>query len=432
MPINRNFQGQTYQFPDGTTDEQIENYFTKLSEPKEKRGLLKDISLGAVDGVRDGVQAKIGLVEGIGDTLGDKTNIGGFVFGKEAENGFMEYVSYDEFKERGLKDPLFGKAGEKDAIQLPDFEKDPDTIAGNITKGVSQFLTGWFTGGKLLKGVKATTSTGQLAKSVSRGSIADFQAFDEDTGRLVDIITDQAPELNNPLFEYLSSDPDDTFLEARFKNALEGAGIGGTLEGTFRAFRWYKNKKAQANKQPYNKKQLAEDEKALENISESEIVLNKYRPLPDKLEKEVALNLEKDLEDSIFLGFKDAQKNTRNVSDFNKAIEDLDLSFNFNVRQMIDMDKDGLLSLDGFTKAYNKLIAQKKIVVTDEMVERQARKMYENAGGKLEVDIKELREAIRQAPAKVVAMNSYMNFLQSGMKRMARISSKEPKLNNYY
>ena len=38
------------------------------------------------------------------------------------------------------------------------------------------------------------------------------------------------------------------------------------------------------------------------------------------------------------------------------------------------MDKDGLLSLDGFTKAYNKLIAQKKIVVTDEMVERQARK----------------------------------------------------------
>ena len=110
----------------------------------------------------------------------------------------MEYVSYDEFKERGLKDPLFGKAGEKDAIQLPDFEKDPDTIAGNITKGVSQFLTGWFTGGKLLKGVKATTSTGQLAKSVSRGSIADFQAFDEDTGRLVDIITDQAPDLNNP------------------------------------------------------------------------------------------------------------------------------------------------------------------------------------------------------------------------------------------
>ena len=51
----------------------------------------------------------------------------------------MEYVSYDEFKERGLEDPLFGKAGEQDAIQLL-FEKDPDTIAGNITKNYHNFL----------------------------------------------------------------------------------------------------------------------------------------------------------------------------------------------------------------------------------------------------------------------------------------------------
>ena len=128
-------------------------------------------------------------------------------------------------------------------------------------------------------------------------------------------------DLNNPLFEYLSSDPDDTFYEARFKNALEGAGLGGALEGTFRAFRWYKNKKAQANNEKFNKKQLEEDEKALSSIKEEEIVLNKYKPLPEKLETEVVKNLEKDLEDSIFLGFKDAQKNTKNVGDFNKAIE---------------------------------------------------------------------------------------------------------------
>ena len=432
MPINKKYQNKTYQFPDGTTDEQINAFFETLPEKEtpqsgEKRGLLTDISLGAVDGVRDGVQATIGLVEGIGDTLGEKTNIGGFIFGDEAENGFMEYVSYDEFKERGLKDPLFGKAGEQDAIQLPDFEKDPDTIAGNLTKGVSQFLTGWFTGGKLLKGVKATTGTGQLAKSVARGSIADFQAFDENTGRLVDIITDQAPDLNNPLFEYLSSDPDDTFYEARFKNALEGAGLGGALEGTFRAFRWYKNKKAQANNEKFNKKQLEEDEKTLSSIKEEEIVLNKYKPLPEKLETEVVKNLEKDLEDSIFLGFKDAQKNTKNVGDFNKAIEDLDLSTNFNIRQMVNMDQEGLLSLDAFEKAYSKLIKEKKIVLTDEMVERQARKMYENKSGVLEADILELRDVVKQAPAKVVALNSYLTFLQSSMKRMARISTKEPK-----
>ena len=78
------------------------------------------------------------------------------------------------------------------------------------------------------------------------------------------MLTDFAPELKNPLTDYLESDPDDTWYEARFKNALEGAFLGGALEGTFRAFRWYKNKKAQANGLPHNKEQLKADEKYLE------------------------------------------------------------------------------------------------------------------------------------------------------------------------
>ena len=92
------------------------------------------------------------LSEGIGDTLGEKTNIGGFVFGKDAENGIMGYENYETWKAKGREDLLFGKAGVKDAIELPDFEGDPQTIAAVLTKGVSQFLTGWFTGGKLAKG----------------------------------------------------------------------------------------------------------------------------------------------------------------------------------------------------------------------------------------------------------------------------------------
>ena len=84
------------------------------------------------------------LVEGLGDTLGEKTNIGGFVFGEDAENGIMGYENYETWKAKGREDLLFGKAGVKDAIELPDFEGDPQTIAGGLTKGVSQFLTGWF------------------------------------------------------------------------------------------------------------------------------------------------------------------------------------------------------------------------------------------------------------------------------------------------
>ena len=76
---------------------------------------------------------------------------------------------------------------------------------------------------------------------MAQGAIADFTAFDEETGRLADMVNEHAPFLQNPLFEYLCSDPDDTFYEARFKNALEGAGIGGSVEAIFRTFRYIKN-----------------------------------------------------------------------------------------------------------------------------------------------------------------------------------------------
>ena len=48
------------------------------------------------------------------------------------------------------------------------------------------------------------------------------------------MINEYAPQLENPLFDYLSSNEDDTWYEARFKNALEGAGLGGAIEGVFR------------------------------------------------------------------------------------------------------------------------------------------------------------------------------------------------------
>ena len=79
---------------------------------------------------------------------------------------------------------------------------------------------------------------------LAKGAVADFQAFDEDTGRFTDVVTDKAPALGNPLFDYLGSNPDDSFFEARFKNALEGSLLGaGDFDTTFRAFRYWKSKR---------------------------------------------------------------------------------------------------------------------------------------------------------------------------------------------
>ena len=51
----------------------------------------------------------------------------------------------------------------------------------------------------------------------------------------MDMVNTQFPSLQNPLFEYLSSEgKEESFYEARFKNAVEGALLGNVLEGTVR------------------------------------------------------------------------------------------------------------------------------------------------------------------------------------------------------
>ena len=59
-------------------------------EPNEqegdgKRGILTDVPVQIMGGVRDGVQSTIGLWEKVSEDLSEKTNIGGWVFGDEAK-----------------------------------------------------------------------------------------------------------------------------------------------------------------------------------------------------------------------------------------------------------------------------------------------------------------------------------------------------------
>ena len=65
----------------------------------------------------------------------------------------------------------------------------------------------------------------------------------------------------------------------------------------------------------------------------------------------------------------------------------MNISTQFNVKQLIDLDADGLVSEIAFAKTFKNLIRSKKIVVSDEMVERQARKLYEGQPNVLESDI---------------------------------------------
>src|SRR3990167_2517239 len=115
-------------------------------------------------------------------------------------------------------------------------EVDPARSAtGAAVRSVSQFLTGFLTGGKLMKlaGIKpATTTAGKAAQAGVKGAFADFAAFDAHEKRLGDLWKDLGlPE--NELANYLAADPEDSEIEGRFKNLVEGAGLGVLAEGVF-------------------------------------------------------------------------------------------------------------------------------------------------------------------------------------------------------
>ena len=104
-------------------------------------------------------------------------------------------------------------------------EQPARTTTGAVIGGVSQFLTGFLPAMRALKGAGVSPKVAPWLA----GAFADAAGFDAHEARLSDLIQEY-PALQNPVTEYLQSDPTDTEAEGRFKNALEGAALGGMIE----------------------------------------------------------------------------------------------------------------------------------------------------------------------------------------------------------
>ena len=222
---------------------------------------------------------------------------------KEQDLSFMDYVS--DFgagivggaldagegllqTPMAIKDFITGEEVERERI-LPDIETK--TALGDITNTVTQGALGLVGAGKFLKALElgskgaklastskalhslnnATTAKGIIGSGAVKGFIGDFTVFDENEERLSEAI-ESIPALSNPVTEYLADREDDSKAEARFKNALEGIGLGALIDSVFVMAKASKSYLKAKGKNLYGKAYNEELEKTLKDIAESRAV----------------------------------------------------------------------------------------------------------------------------------------------------------------
>lgn len=124
-------------------------------------------------------------------------------------------------------------------LNYADYIDAPETTAGSVTEGIAQFGAGFLGAGKLIK-LKKLADLGWKGKAVAgsiKGAAADFVVFDPHQERLSNVIESFAPSTKDEWYTYLAADPDDSNAEGRFKNVIEGLGLGVAAEGVFYGLR---------------------------------------------------------------------------------------------------------------------------------------------------------------------------------------------------
>lgn len=208
--------------------DEMKDSFILIPE-KPKRGFFRDIGRGTIEapsqvvgGFHDAIKEMSVVVDGLFKSINVPTALQ--IINEQGEFD-PELMPSEEFYAKGGKTPMSAFETHK-----------AESISGGLVRGISQFLTGFATGGKLLKGVKPVTKVGKVAKTMIQGAFADAAAFDAHEQRMSDLI-EKFPVLSNPVTRYLQADPTDTEAEGRFKNAIEGMGLGGLTDTFFYAIR---------------------------------------------------------------------------------------------------------------------------------------------------------------------------------------------------
>lgn len=189
--------------------------------------VTKDVARGAVEVPKQVVGGVISAAKEAGSAVESLIEFFGAPSVLQITNEQGEFdldlVSREEFKEAG---------GERIADIVTPGEAKSTT--GGLVRGVAQFLTGFLPAAKLLKGVGPATKLATVGRAAAAGAVADATVFDPHEERMSNLV-ERFPTLQNPVTGYLEAQPDDTEAEGRFKNVVEGLGLGVLSEGFFAA-----------------------------------------------------------------------------------------------------------------------------------------------------------------------------------------------------
>ena len=154
----------------------------------------------------------------------------------DTKDTLLGKVAFTDFVPRFVTPEKWKDPTLRNTRQLPVFHQ-PEGAAERFTESVARYITGFFGPNRLLKGAGlAGTFLKGTTRGVLAGGVADVAVFGGNEGRLADVLLEfDSPVLDNAVTQYLSTDIEDTEMEGRLKNVLEGGFIGGVAEGGVRA-----------------------------------------------------------------------------------------------------------------------------------------------------------------------------------------------------
>ena len=296
-PLNENALNFFKQFEDSTKKIEPVNSGLITNPDEEDFNFWETVgglSLSAAQGV-------VNAVEETGDFIDENiVTLGGLEFGDEDGK-----VTFKDFIPRYVSPTKWKTEEYSKKRQLPVFHQ-PEGLAENMTEGATRFVTGFIGPNKFFKAVGLS---GGLLKTgirgMAAGGVSDLTVFDPNEGRLSDMLVEfDSDVLNNAVTQYLATDEDDTEMEGRVKNVLEGMLIGGPFEILFglKAF-----KKAKATKDFAEKEKIYKEAgDAINDLRKGKKTKKVYKKIA---ENNPAINMKEYLK-KLNIGQKEAKKET--------------------------------------------------------------------------------------------------------------------------